>query len=57
MIEPLVLEQRQRAAFPGAEFVKEEEEKGRLALHGAHFEIATGTLSVLNHSRGEFYPL
>jgi carbonic anhydrase len=38
-------------------FVREEEEKGRLAIHGAHFEIATGTLSVLNHSRGEFYPL
>jgi carbonic anhydrase len=41
-------------SFP---FVKEFEEKGRLSLHGAYFEIATGTLSVLNHSRGEFFPL
>ena len=38
-------------------FVRKEEEKGRLALHGAFFDIATGTLSVLNHSRGEFFPL
>ena len=38
-------------------FVRQAEDKGRLALHGAHFEIATGTLSVLNHSRGEFFPL
>jgi carbonic anhydrase len=38
-------------------FVKKEEDKGRLSLHGAYFEIATGTLSVLNHSRGEFFPL
>lgn len=38
-------------------FVKEREEKGRLALHGAHFEIKTGTLTVLNHSRGIFFPL
>jgi len=38
-------------------FVKELEDKGRLALHGAHFEIGTGTLRVLNHSRGEFFPL
>jgi carbonic anhydrase len=38
-------------------FVKEQEEKGRLALHGTHFDIKTGTLSVLNHSRGSFYPL
>jgi carbonic anhydrase len=33
------------------------EDKGRLSLHGAYFDIATGTLSVLNHSRGEFFPL
>ena len=33
-------------------FVADVEEKGRLALHGAHFDIKTGTLSVLNHSRG-----
>jgi len=38
-------------------FVSELEEKGRLSLHGAYFDIATGTLSVLNHSRNEFYPL
>ena len=38
-------------------FVSETEEKGRLSLHGAYFDIATGTLSVLNHSRNEFYPL
>jgi len=38
-------------------FVKKEEEKGRLSLHGAYFDIATGTLSVLNHSRGEFFSL
>jgi carbonic anhydrase len=38
-------------------FVKKEEDKGRLSLHGAYFEIATGTLSVLNHSRGEFFPI
>jgi carbonic anhydrase len=38
-------------------FVKEDEDKGRLSLHGAHFDIASGTLSVLNHSRGEFFPL
>lgn len=38
-------------------FVKEQEEKGRLALHGTHFDIKTGTLTVLNHSRGVFYPL
>jgi carbonic anhydrase len=38
-------------------FVKDVEDKGRLSLHGAYFEIAGGTLSVLNHSRGEFFPL
>jgi carbonic anhydrase len=38
-------------------FVKKEEDKGRLSLHGAYFEIATGMLSVLNHSRGEFFAL
>ncbi len=41
-------------SFP---FVKEREEKGRLSLHGAHFDIKTGSLTVLNHSRGIFYPL
>jgi len=38
-------------------FVKQVEDKGRLSIHGAYFEIATGTLNVLNHSRGEFFPL
>jgi carbonic anhydrase len=38
-------------------FVRDLEDKGRLNLHGAYFEIASGTLSVLNHSRGEFFPL
>jgi len=38
-------------------FVADAEGKGRLSLHGAYFEIATGTLSILNHSRGEFFPL
>lgn len=38
-------------------FVKEQEDKGRLSLHGAHFDIKSGTLTVLNHSRGQFVPL
>ncbi len=38
-------------------FVTEAEEKGRLSLHGAYFDIKSGTLSVLNHSRGAFYSL
>jgi carbonic anhydrase len=38
-------------------FVKDVEDKGRLSLHGAYFDIASGTLSVLNHSRNEFIPL
>jgi carbonic anhydrase len=38
-------------------FVKDVEDKGRLSLHGAYFDIASGTLSVLNHSRGDFFPL
>ena len=45
---------RNLRSFP---FVTEYEDKGRLALHGAHFNIKTGTLSVLNHSKGVFYPL
>lgn len=45
---------RNLRTFP---FILEAEDKGRLSLHGAYFEIATGTLSVLNHSRGEFFPL
>ena len=38
-------------------FVTDAEDKGRLSLHGAYFDIASGTLSVLNHSRNEFFPL
>jgi len=34
--------------------IKTLESKGRLHLHGAHFEIATGNLSVLNEGTGEF---
>jgi carbonic anhydrase len=45
---------RNLRTFP---FVREREEKGKLNLHGAHFDIKSGTLSVLNHSRGEFFPL
>jgi carbonic anhydrase len=38
-------------------FLRNLEDKGRLSIHGAYFDIATGTLSVLNHSRCEFFPL
>jgi carbonic anhydrase len=38
-------------------FVQALEDRGRLSLHGAYFDIKSGTLSVLNHSRNEFYPL
>lgn len=38
-------------------FVRNEEERGRLSLHGARFDIKSGILSVLNHSRGQFFPL
>jgi carbonic anhydrase len=38
-------------------FISLLEDKGRLSLHGTYFDIATGTLSVLNHSRNEFFPL
>jgi len=33
------------------------EGKGRIALHGAYFDIASGTLSVLNGATGEFVDL
>jgi carbonic anhydrase len=33
------------------------EGKGRVALHGAYFDIATGTLSVLNDAAGTFVPV
>jgi carbonic anhydrase len=45
---------RNLRTFP---FVADAENRGKLSLHGAYFDIATGTLSVLNHSRGEFFPL
>lgn len=45
---------RNLRTFP---FVSDAENRGKLALHGAYFDIATGTLSVLNHSRNEFFPL
>lgn len=38
-------------------FVRELEEKGKLDLCGAHFDIASGTLSVLNPMTGTFYGL
>jgi carbonic anhydrase len=43
---------RNLRTFP---FVKDLEDKGRLSLHGAHFEIATGQLSVLNQATNGFY--
>ena len=33
------------------------ESKGRLHLHGAHFDIATGTLEVLDRETNKFVPL
>lgn len=39
-------------SFP---FVKELEDKGRLSLHGAHFDIASGTLAVFNQATGKYY--
>lgn len=41
-------------SFP---FLADLEGKGRLALHGAYFDIASGQLSALNESTGEFYAL
>ncbi len=43
---------RNLRTFP---FVRDLEEKGRLSLHGAHFDIASGTLSVLNQATSEYY--
>ncbi|PPD30617.1 MAG: carbonate dehydratase [Hyphomicrobium sp.] len=39
-------------SFP---FVKDLEDKGRLSLHGAHFDIASGTLAVFNQATGKYY--
>jgi carbonic anhydrase len=41
-------------SFP---FLAELESNGRLALHGAYFDIATGQLSALNETTGKFYKL
>jgi carbonic anhydrase len=38
-------------------FIKLLEGKSRLALHGAYFDIATGTLAVLNQTTGAFVAL
>jgi carbonic anhydrase len=37
--------------------VKKREDDGDLQLHGAHFNIGTGMLSVLNEETGQFDPL
>lgn len=37
--------------------VKKREDEGLLKLHGVHFNIGTGMLSVLNEESGEFTPL
>ena len=37
--------------------IKVLEGKGRIALHGAYFDISTGTLAVLNQATSEFVPL
>ena len=38
-------------------FVKEMEDKGKLGLYGSYFDIATGSLWVLNERTGEYYNL
>jgi carbonic anhydrase len=45
---------RNLRTFP---FVSGPESNGRLALHGAYFDIATGQLSALNETTGQFYKL
>lgn len=40
-------------SFP---WVREREEQGRLALHGAYFSIAEGVLYLLDEASGEFRP-
>ncbi len=52
--ESIKLSIKNLRTFP---FVREREDKGKLNIHGAHFDIKTGTLSVLSHSRGEFFAL
>ena len=41
-------------SFP---FIQDMENRGKVALYGAHFDIATGTLSVLNQGTGEYHAL
>lgn len=38
-------------------FVEELESNGRLALHGAYFDIASGSLHVLNQLKGSYFEL
>jgi len=38
-------------------FIVELENKGKLVLHGAHFDIATANLLVLNPINGDFYAI
>jgi carbonic anhydrase len=38
-------------------FLAELENNGKLALHGAHFDIGTGRLTVLNEATGTYYAL
>lgn len=38
-------------------FIQQLEAKGKISLHGAHFDIATGRLSVLNQVTDAFYVL
>lgn len=38
-------------------FIKELEDRGELTLHGAHFEIPTGTLTLLDNESGQFVEL
>jgi carbonic anhydrase len=41
-------------SFP---FIQEMENRGKVALHGAYFDIATGSLLVLNQANGQFHPV
>lgn len=45
---------RNLRTFP---FVKKLEDSGKLTLHGAYFDISSGTLSVLNHQTSKFVAL
>jgi carbonic anhydrase len=53
-LEGVKVSLRNLRTFP---FVRERETKGKIALHGAHFDIATGTLSVLDQQMKEFVRL